>query len=107
MTPKFNTFPTFKEMYGRRAEYSQVRDILIQLDRTQTVLLLSQLSIHLALNRFIDDAAQTADLQAFLISNFISNELLAQLQKSYSHERLEDRQCFHPWQVLTLLNGHS
>jgi hypothetical protein len=103
MPPNRATFPTWQELYGRRPAIEDVRQILHGLNQLKTVLLLSQISIHLALDRFHNKARQSQDLQAFLVSNFISDELLAKLKERYGPERTDVRRCFHPWQVLTLL----
>ena len=97
------TFPTWFELYGQRPSHNDVQEILHGLDRLQTALLLSQLSIHLALDRFHDESKESQDLQGFLVSNFIDDDLLGRLKTRYGRERLDDRQCFHRWQVLTLL----
>jgi len=103
MSPTKRTFPTWEELYGRRPKFDEIKEVLSQLNRLQTVLLLSQVSIHLALDRFHNDSKHSANLQGFLISNLIPDDLLDRLKKRYPLERLEVRTCFHRWQVLTLL----
>lgn len=97
------TFPTWQELYGRRPEVDEVNRILHGMDRLQTALLLSQISIHLALDRFQNETKQAQQLQGFLVSNLIPDDLFLKLKGRYAHERLDLRRCFHPWQVLTLL----
>jgi hypothetical protein len=103
MSPVIITFPTWEELYGCRPSLDDVRKILHSLDRLQTALLLSQISIHLALDRFHDESKESRELQGLLVSNFIPDDVFARLKKRYGREQLEVRRCFHPWQVLTLL----
>jgi hypothetical protein len=103
MPPKRATFPTWQELYGKRPSFEDIRQILQSLNRLKTTLLLSQISIHLSLDRFHDESKESQYLQGFLISNLISDDLLGRLKDRYGRERTDVRRCFHPWQVLTLL----
>ena len=77
--------------------------ILTGLNRMKAVLLLSEINLLLALDRFRNEFRQTQELQGFLIANFIDEELLSTLKNRYGRERMDVRQCFHRWQILTLL----
>jgi hypothetical protein len=48
--------------YRRHPTFGQVKEDLSRLDRLQTALLLSQISIHLALDRFHNDSSETVKL---------------------------------------------
>jgi hypothetical protein len=103
MSPNTKTFITWQELYGRRPTFGEVKEDLSRLDRLQTALLLSQISIHLALDRFHNDSSETVKLQGFLALNLLSPDLRGDIEKRYALERMDARACLHSWQVLTLL----
>lgn len=80
MSPKSTTFITWQELYGRRPSAEMVKDDLRRLDRLQTALLLSQISIHIALDRFHTKASETIKLQRFLALNLFCPQLRSDIE---------------------------
>jgi len=103
MSPAIRRIPTWKELYGHRASLQAVTQLLSGLNLPKTVLLLAEINILLALDRFHNESRESQSLQGFLISNFIDDDLFSKLKERYGTERVDVRRCFHQWQILTLL----
>jgi hypothetical protein len=103
MCPVLITYPTWKDLIGRRPTDAELVEELRPLDRTHTVWLLARVNLHLALARFHRNLQETAELQTYLVNLLIDEDLFARLRTKYGRERLVDRQSFHSLQILTLM----
>jgi hypothetical protein len=96
-------YPTWKEIFGTPpAEGEMLKEIRV-LDRLHTILLLSQMNLLLALDRFHPGEERTIELQTFLVNLLIDDDLFAHLKDKFGKERLAYLRPFHSLQVLTLI----
>src|ERR1700753_4248487 len=102
MSPTIATYPTWKELFGRRPTEEEVLEEIRQFDRLNTLWLLAKIDLLLALERVHSTEAVTIELQTFLANLFIDNDLFERLKEKLGHERLVRRPPFHSLQVLML-----
>jgi hypothetical protein len=102
MSPRIATYPTWKELFGRRPTEGEVLEEIRQFDRLNTLWLLARIDLLLSLERVHSTEAVTIELQTFLVNLFIDDDLFERLKEKFGHERLFKRTPFHSLQVLTL-----
>jgi hypothetical protein len=103
MSPLIVRYPTWQELYGTRPTESDLLTELCGLERFHTMLVLCQMNLLLALDRFHSNDQGTTELQTFLVNLLIDDELFTRLRDTFGHEKLVDLRPFHSLQVLTLM----
>jgi hypothetical protein len=105
MARQWAVFLTWKELFDRFPSEGEVSEVICTFNRESTVVLLSRLGIHLFLDQFRRNTAETVYLQGFLISNFLDDEVFNRAKERMPQARLDFRRAFHSQQVLTLLKS--
>src|SRR5579862_3734907 len=96
MTQRWAVFLTWKELFDQSPSEPEVVDVLRNLNRESTVVLLSRMGIHLFLDQFRQNARETIQLQGFLIRNFFDREILDRWKTRIPNAKIDDRRAFHP-----------
>ncbi len=94
---------TWEELFGQVPTENEVFEVIQNFNRQSTVVLLARLGIHMFLDQFRRNTAETVNLQSFLIANFWDDDVLSQAKKKFASARLDFRRAFHLQQILTLL----
>jgi hypothetical protein len=102
MSPRVATYPTWKEVFGRRPTEEEVLVEICQFDRLNTLWLLARINLLLTLERVHATEAVTMELQTFLVNLFFDDDLFERLKEKFGTERLVNRTPFHSLQVLVL-----
>jgi hypothetical protein len=103
MSPLIVRYPTWEELYGARPSKTDLLQLVSSLERFQSVVVLSQINLVLALDRLHSNKQDTYDLQTFLVNLLIDDELFARLKDKFGREELVNLRPFHSLQVLTLM----
>jgi hypothetical protein len=103
MTSQWAVFVTWKELFDYAPTEQEVLEVLRGFNRESTIVLLSRMGIHLFLDQFRQILTETIDLQAFLMSNFLDEDVLGRWRKRLPNEPLHFRRGFHSQQILTVL----
>src|SRR2546425_11463430 len=94
---------TWEDLFGKVPAETEIYEVIEKCNRQSTVVLLARLAIHMFLDQFRRNAAETIDLQSFLIANFWDDEVLGRAREKFGSARLDFRRGFHLQQILTLL----
>lgn len=94
---------TWEELFGQVPSETEVHRVIQKFNRQSTVVLLARLGIHMFLDQFRRNTAETIYLQSFLVANFWDDDVLSQAKKKFGSARLDFRRAFHLQQILTLL----
>jgi hypothetical protein len=101
--PILVSYPTWKEMFGKRPTEAELFDEIRPLDVLHTVWLLARINLLLVLDHFHSDEQRTTELQTSLVNLLVDDDLFAHLRDTFGRERLADRRPFHSLQILTLI----
>lgn len=97
------TYPSWKEIFGRRPTEEELLSEIKTLDRLHTIWLLARINILVKLSMSRAELLSIPDLQTFLVNMLIDEPLFQDLKRRYGREHLSVRQPFHSLQILTLM----
>jgi hypothetical protein len=103
MAKQWAVFLTWKELFDQSPTEEEVSAVIRKFNRESVVVLLSRMGIHLFLDKFRANAAETIFLQGFLISNFLDREVLNRWKERMPTAQIDFRRAFHSQQILTAL----
>lgn len=99
--PTFILPITYSDLTDRRPTQEEIDEIVVRLNRHATLFMLSMINSLLSFREKESEVAN--DLQGFLFSNLIDDDLFERAKRRFGKDRMEQRPVFHRQQLLTLM----